>query len=157
MKKYISTILIITLVFLMNLSVYAAEDGINKTVDGSELTNERFSEDIKINPQRGNILNRGAAKITNNGDGSVNVYGAVYGSVVCDKLVLEMVLQKYVNGTWQTIKNFSDTASNKSYLVKSYNVSVTKGYYYRVKAACVAFENGVSESQAPVTDGIMIN
>lgn len=152
MKKYICSTLIVILVCVFNLNVYA-----NEIVDGSALTNNRSAEVVYNNPCRGNILNSVTGKITNNGDGSVNVYGSVYGSTTCDKIILEMTLQRLVNGSWKNVKTFSDTASNKTYLVKSYNVSVTKGYYYRIKVAGVATKNGTSESQVPVTDGIMIN
>lgn len=60
--------------------------------------------------------------------------------LVCDKMILELTLQRYSNGSWINVKSFSNTAYNTSLLTKSYNVSVTKGYYYRVKAACVAQE-----------------
>lgn len=156
MKKYGRNILIMLLVFMMNVNVYASGNSVGDVIDGSTLTNEKSSEKVFVNPKRGNILDRGAAKITNNENGTVNVYGAVYGSTVCDKLILELTLQKLVNGNWQNVKSFSDTTTNKGYLIKSYNVSVTRGYYYRVKAACVARKGGTSESHAPVTDGIFI-
>lgn len=157
MKKIIGLLLVFTMLCSISMNVYASENEEGKIVDGSVLTSDNYSEKICVNPRRGNILDRGAAKITNNGNGSVNIYGAVYGSVVCDEMILRMTLQRYVNGSWENIKTFTDTANNKSYLIKSYNVSVTKGYYYRLKAACVAKKNGVNESQAPVTNGIMIN
>lgn len=156
MKKIISIFLMFILVFTMGLNVYASEDIEGNVVDNSVLTREKSAEYLYINPQRGNILNRAAAKITNNENGSVNVFGAVYGSCVCDEMILKMTLQRLVNGNWQNVKTFSDTNQNSPHLIKSYNVSVTRGYYYRVKAACVARKGGTSESHAPVTDGIFI-
>ena len=102
-------------------------------------------------------MDRGAARLSDNGDGSVNAYGAVMAAVVCDRLELRMTLQRLQGGTWTTVKTFSDTAYNTSLLAKSYNTSVAGGYYYRLKVACVAFEGGGSESQMPVTNGIWIN
>lgn len=157
MRKVFSGFLAFALIVFVNLNVYASETKEIEVIDGSALTNNSYAEYIYINPAKGSVLNRAAVKITNNGNGSVNVYGAVYGSVTCDEMILKMTLQKLVNGNWQNVKTFSDTANNKGYLIKSYNVTVSKGYYYRVKAACVATKNGVSESHVPVTDGIMIN
>ena len=59
-----------------------------------KLVNEDCAEIIVDNTIRGNILNRVTGRLSNNGNGSINVYGAVFGSVVCDKLVLEMTLQR---------------------------------------------------------------
>ena len=126
-------------------------------VDGSLLTDDSISEKVIYNRTRGNILNRGVARITNNGNSSVNVYGAVLPAVKCDTLRLEMTLQRYEDGGWENIKFYSDISSNASLLSKSYNCSVKGGYYYRLKAACIATKGGTSESQMPVTDGIWID
>lgn len=147
------------LVIAMTSTTYAATDvyKIGDVVDGSLLTNDSESEVTIINPARGNILNQGTTRLTNKGNGVVNVYGAVFGSVVCDKLILDMTLQRLQNGTWIDVQYFSDTAYNQGYLTNSYNVSVTKGYYYRVKAACVAQKGSTSESKMPITNGLWID
>lgn len=150
----IRNITILVLIFAMNVTVFANTDDLSKVVDDSLLTNEKCSE-ISLNA-RGNILNQGTAKITDNGNGSVNVYGAVYGSVTCDKLILKMTLQRYSNGSWYNIRTFSDTAYNTALLTKSYTVQVTRGYHYRVKAACVAQDGSISESKTPITNGVLI-
>lgn len=157
MKKIMRNIMVLVLIFAMNVTVFASKNDLNKVVDGSLLINENCSEISLSADARGNILNQGTAKITDNGNGSVNVYGAVYGSVTCDKLILKMTLQRYSNGSWYNIRTFSDTAYNTALLTKSYNVQVTRGYYYRVKAACVAQDGSISESKTPITDGILIN
>ncbi|MEE0713177.1 MAG: DUF6147 family protein [Blautia sp.] len=157
MRIIVRNIMILVLIFAMNVTVFAGTDDLNKVVDGSLLTNEKCSE-ISLNTEiRGNILNQGTAKITDNGNGSVNVYGAVYGSVTCDKLILKMTLQRYSNGSWYNIRTFSDTAYNTALLTKSYNVQVTRGYHYRVKAACVAQDGSISESKTPITNGIFVD
>lgn len=153
LKKYVALLLCI-IVASVGTSINVKADSL---IDGSKLLKEDTSVVIIENPAKGNLLNKGTASISNNGNGTVNVYGAVLGSVVCDKMILEMTLQRYSNGSWINVKSFSNTAYNTSLLTKSYNVSVTRGYYYRVKAACVAQKNGVSESRVPVTDGILIN
>lgn len=158
MKKIISVLLVITMILLTNITAFAATDpqDLSETVDGSLLTNDSISEVVSYNRTRGNFLDRGLARLSNNGNGSVNCYGAVMGAVVCDRMELRMTLQRLQSGTWTTVKTFSDTAYNTSLLGKSYNVNVTKGYYYRLKVACVAFEGGASESQMPITNGIWI-
>lgn len=145
-------------IFGLNMTVFAdGLEDLGKTVDGSTLIDEAVSQkDIK-NPLRGNILNQGSASLTNKGNGVVNVYGAVFGSVVCDKLILEMTLQRYENGYWVNVQFFEDVSYNQALLSKSYNVSVKKGYYYRNKAACVAQKGSTTESKNPITNGIWID
>ena len=153
--------LVLTMCMIMGTQVitYAAEvpPNLGEVIDGSVLTDENSSESILYNPARGNILNRGVAKISNNGDGGVNAYGAVMAAVKCDTLRLEMNIQQLRNGNWVSIKNYSNTASNASLLTKSYNYTVTKGYYYRIMAACIATKGGTTENQIPITNGIWID
>nr|WP_308778811.1 DUF6147 family protein [uncultured Blautia sp.] len=152
LKKYIAMMFCLVLM-ISSLNITVKAESIEES---SKLTQEKSAETIIKNNAKGNILNEGLASIANNGNGTVNVYGAVYGSVICDKMILELTLQRYSNGSWSNVKSFSATAYNTGLLTKSYNVSVSKGYYYRVKAACVAQKGGSSESQMPVTDGIWI-
>lgn len=163
MKKNIKRVVGLVLMFCMIMgtcmTTYASEipPDLGKEVDGSLLTDENFSENILYNRARGNILNSGAARISDNGNGSVNAYGAVLPAVKCDKLRLEMTIQRLVGGSWANVKTYSDVAYNASLLSKSYNYSVKGGYYYRVKAACIATKGGTTETQMPVTNGIWID
>lgn len=159
MKKIISVLLVVIMISMTNITTFAAEqpEDLGQTVDGSLLSNSSISEKIFYSRTRGNFLDRGLARLSDNGNGSVNCYGAVMGAVVCDRMELRMTLQRLQGGTWTTVTTFSDTGYNTSLFAKSYNVNVTKGYYYRLKVACVAFEGGASESQMPITDGIWID
>jgi hypothetical protein len=157
-KILLRNILTIVLVFAVNVTVFANGNDLKEDVnDNFELISEKCSEVSLYNSARGNILNQGTAKVTDNGNGSVNVYGAVYGRVTCDKLTLKLTLQRYSNGSWYNIRTFSDTAYNTALLTKSYNVQVTRGYHYRVKAVCAAQKGSTTESKSPTTDGIYIN
>ncbi len=157
-RRVVSLICSIILFFSMGISVKAAGfSEIGKVVDGSKLTIDKESTVSLENIARGNILNKGIASIANNGNGEVNVSGSVLAGVVCDKLLLKMTLQRYSGGYWEDVKYFSDTRYNHSMLTKSYNVSVAKGYYYRVKAGCAAYKGSTTETKMPVTDGIWID
>ena len=157
-KGILGLILSISMIVSMCMTTYAAENppDLGKEIDGSLLIDETFSENILYNRARGNILNRGVAQIANNGDGSVNAYGAVMGAVKCDTLRLEINIQRLQGSSWVNVQRYSTTASNASLLTKSYNCTVTKGYYYRVMAACIATKGGTTETQIPVTNGIWI-
>lgn len=163
MKKYVRKLmafcLILNLFTICVIPVYATEAPLNceKTIDGSRLTDEQVAESILYNRSRGNLLNRAVARISDNEDGTVNVYGAVMAGVVCEKLRLEMTLQRLEGNSWKNVTSYSDISYNQSLLTKSYNRSVKGGYYYRLKAACIATKGGTSESQMPVTNGIWID
>ena len=153
-RNVISTILVFVLMICVNITVFA--DTTEKYVDGSLLLNMPVSE-VSTNIQpKGNILDQATIRLSDNGNGSVNVYGAVFGSVTCDKITLKMTVQRYSNGSWYDVRTYSDTAYNTSYFTKSYNLQVVRGYNYRMKAACVGYKNGVTESKTPITDGIYI-
>ena len=163
MKKYVRKLmafcLILNLFAICVIPVYATEAPLNceKTIDGSRLTDEQVAESILYNRSRGNLLNRAVARISDNEDGTVNVYGAVMAGVVCEKLRLEMTLQRLEGNSWKNVTSYSDISCNQSLLTQSYNRSVKGGYYYRLKAACIATKGGTSESQMPVTNGIWID
>lgn len=160
-KKHKTAIkLVLALLMVFSMSTTALAQGLEETekvVDGSALTNEPVSEVDFQNPLRGNILDQGTTRISKVSSGVVNVYGMALCSVVSDKIILKMTLQRYSDGYWINLQTFSDTVTNQSMLAKSYNVSVTKGYHYRVKTLCVAQKNGVTESKMPVTNGIWVD
>lgn len=154
-KRIMKAIVTLVLVICMNVTVFA--ESTERIVDGSLLTDSSISEVSTDIQQKGNILDQATIRLSDNGNGSVNVYGAVFGSVTCDKIVLKMTVQRYSNGSWYDVRTYSDTVYNTSYFTKSYNLQVTRGYHYRMKAACVAYKNGVTESKTPITDGIYVD
>ena len=135
-KQILGLLLSMCMILGMCMTTYASENEptLGDVVDGSILTNESSSESILYNPARGNILNRGVARISEIGSGQINVYGAVMAAVQCDTPV-----------------------SYTSLLTKSYNYTVTKGYYYRVMAGCIATKAGTTETQIPITNGIWVD
>lgn len=154
MKKSRCVMLVFVLVLCINTTVFAETR--EKYVDGSLLLDvpvDKVSADIH---PKGNILDQATIRLSDNGNGSVNVYGAVFGSVTCDKIILKMTVQRYSNGNWYNVRTYSDTAYNTALFTKSYNLQITRGYNYRIKAACVGYKNGVTESKSPITDGLYI-
>lgn len=153
-KSKMSVILAVLLIICINNTVLA--DNTERYIDGSLLLDAPVAEVSTDIQQKGNILDQATIRLSDNGNGSVNVYGAVFGSVTCDKITLKMTVQRYSNGTWYNVRTYSDTAYNTALFTKSYNLQVTRGYSYRMKAACVGYKNGVSESKMPITNGIYI-
>lgn len=131
-------------------------DELGKVVDGSVLTDDEASEITEMNYGRGNILESGTVKITNNGNGTVNIHGSAMCYVTCDKVIVDLTLQQYKNGGWYNYGTYPATVYNAHSLTRSYNIPITKGYYYRVKGACVAQKGNTTESQDPITNGLWI-
>lgn len=157
LKKSIVAMLALSL-FLAISSLSASAAGLEdlgKEVDGSILTNEESAEAVWQNVARGSLLDQGIAQISNLGNRTVNIYGATLAYKTCNKLIVKLTLQQY-DGGWVNYGTYSDTATNASSMSRSYNVKVKGGYYYRVKAACVAMKGSSSESQGPITNGIWI-
>lgn len=158
-KRILGILITLCMITATCATTYAAETppNLGETVGGSLLTDDNTSEVEIYNPTRGNILNRGAARISDNGNGSVNAYGAVMAAVQCDTLKLVMNIQRLEGNSWVNVKTYSATASNTGLLTRSYNYNVQGGYYYRVKAGCIAIKGGTTETQIPITSGIWID
>lgn len=156
--KNITALFLCLIMLVATSSVVLAEgvDDVGKVVDGSKLTLDKSAETVINSLVKGNILNQGTARITNNENGTVNVFGAVYGSVKCDKLTLSLTLQRYSDGYWYNVDTYGDSAYNTTSMSRSYNVGVARGYYYRIKGACIAQKGSTTESQSPVTSGIWV-
>ena len=116
MKRVKKIVALLTMVLVMTNISMKADDEKEKSIDDSKLLETPSSTVSLEGITRGKLLNRGTASVTNNGGGSVNVYGAVIGSVVCDKMILELTLQRYSNTSWINVKSFSNTAYNTSLL-----------------------------------------
>ena len=158
-KKMLGLCLTTALLLGMSIPTYAETipPELGKVVEGSTLIEDNVSEVTLYNRARGNILNRGVARVSDNDDGTVNAYGSVIGAVICDRMDLTLVLQRYDGKYWNDVATKSYSASNIGVLSRSFNTSVSRGYYYRVKAACVATDGGTVESQMPVTNGIWVD
>ena len=158
----------IAIFLLTNVPVLADETSPGR-VDGSKLTDdtESISEqmfDFRIEPLGDTVvtplatyLYGGTAKITNAGDGKVNVYANTKASTTCDKVELDIYLQYCnSNGNWVHVNNWNYSVKNKAYLTASRTLSVTKGRYYRIKCYHAITKNGVKESSVTATNGIPI-
>lgn len=152
---------------LMTLPVLA--DDTEVCVDGSWLTeaseaetDELFDFTIETLDENAPVpymtyLFGGTAKITDAGDGKVNMYANTKAAVTCDTVKVDMYLQYYSNGAWVYVNNFNYTVKNESYIARSRTVSVTKGRYYRIRCYHEITKNGVRERCTSATNGIKIN
>ena len=118
-------------------------------------TNEDFAEDTTYSVLRGNNLNFGTTTIKKLASNKVIITGITQCHHVCDKVYLEVYLERKVNGTYSTYKSWNFTASNASNLVKDITVIVPSGYYYRVRGYHAA-KDGSKEATRTLTNGVLV-
>ena len=108
--------------------------------------------------QKGAYLSSGGLKLTDKGGGKVGIYGDTTVTQVCDKLYLDIYLERSSNGrNFYSYLSWEYTASNAGSLAKSFTKSVPKGYYYRLRGYHAAKEGGVKESTSTITGGMYID
>lgn len=114
--------------------------------------------DIAYALQKGAYLSSGGLKLVNNGGGKISIYGDTTATRVCDKLYLDIYLERSTNGrNFYSYLSWEYTSSNAASLAKSFDKTVPKGYYYRLRGYHAAKEGGVKESTSTVTSGKWIS
>ena len=118
-------------------------------------TDGDYAEDTTYSVLRGNNLSFGTTTIKKMASNKVAISGITQCHHVCDRVYLEVYLERKVNGTYSTYKNWSFTASNASNLVKDLTVIVPSGSYYRVRGYHAA-KDGSKESTTTLTNGVLV-
>ena len=127
---------------------------VQEVVDDIE-TDADFAEDTTYSVLRGNNLNYGTTRIKKLASNKVGISGITQCHHSCSKVYLSISLERKVNGTYSTYKNWDFTASNVSNLTRDITVIVPKGYYYRVRGYHAA-KDGSKESVTTLTSGVLI-
>lgn len=104
--------------------------------------------------QKGAYLSGGGLKLVNKGGGKLGIYGDTIAYRICDKLYLNIYLERSANGRdFYSYLSWEYTASNTGSLSKSFTKTVPTGYYYRLRGYHAAKEGGVKESTSTMTNG----
>lgn len=142
---------------LMMLNVNAAGPRDGEVVDGSLLTSDSKVEGSWRAIARGNYLASGVGSIENHGNGVIKIAGSTLCNRVCDKVVVNLYLERLVNGSWVSVDQRYHTAYNTTQA--SYNTSlvVATGYYYRVQGVHMAVKGSTTETSNSWSSGIWIN
>lgn len=150
MKKITRIICLIVCLCLMNIVPVMAQE----VVDDIE-TDADFAEDTTYSVLRGNNLNYGTITIKKLASNKVGISGITQCHHSCSKVYLSISLERKVNGTYSTYKDWDFTASNVSNLTRDITVIVPRGYYYRVRGYHAA-KDGSKESVTTLTSGVLI-
>lgn len=118
-------------------------------------TEADYAEDTEYSLLKGNHLNYGTVKIQKLSSNKLSMYGLTQGHHVCDRVDLNLYLERKIDGSYATYKYWNFTAKNTSSLSKTIEVIVPSGTYYRIRGyhAC---EDGSRESTSTLTSGVMI-
>ena len=152
MKKLVSVMMAMIMVFSLGLSVdtKAADEPI--CIDGSYLLDTDSSEVTVGSMTRGVYLRSGSSTINKQGTGLIGAGGDTTGQKVVDKIAVLVRVQRLVDGKWQYYTSWSASKENSYYVSTSKVLSVPTGYYYRV--SCTHYAG--SDVTDSFTDGLYI-
>ena len=154
MKRKFSQILgILLLTIILGISSVVPVAAMDLTEEIE--TDSDYAEDTSYSVLRGSNLNFGTTSIQKLASNKVGIYGITQCHHTCDKVYLKIYLERKVNGSYSTYKNWSFTANSATKLVKNIIVIVPSGYYYRVRGYHAA-KDGSKESTTTLTSGILV-
>ena len=157
MKKLLSvTLSVFLLLGCFHLNVSAAE-AVYPKVSHAYTTTEDFASDEWSVAQRGAYLGSGVSSIARADSTHINISGSTNAMQTCDKVRLTLYVEQsesYATG-YYTYKTYTFSADNVYQLAKAVsNITVERGYYYRVFAVHSVTEGSVTETTDSVTNPI---
>ncbi len=90
--------------------------------------------------------------ISSSGRAEAEVFLLAYG---VDQVKVEANIQQYRNGSWQTIKNWSNTENGTSSSLRKY-LYLTSGYSYRLIAKGYVYVNSITVEDDEIISQIII-
>ena len=122
MKKLLGIVSMIICLSLVNfIPVMADETATNLETEAD------FAEDTVYSVLRGNNINFGTSTVKKLASNKVLVSGITQCHHNCDKVYLNLTLERKVNGAYSTYKTWTFTASNASNLTNDITVIVPSG------------------------------
>ena len=157
MKKLLCMMLsVMLLAGCMNISASAAEAVYPKVSHVLTSTEDSASDDWSVD-QRGVYLLNGRSSITRTDNTHISISGNTKATQTCDTVRLTLYVERstsYSTG-YGNYRTYSYSADDAYALDKAIsNISVDRGYYYRVKGVHSVTHNGVTETTDSVTDPI---
>lgn len=157
MKKVFGLVLSVTLLAgCFGGQAFAKETTYPEVSHVYESTENAASDDWSA-AMRGAYLGSGTSSITRKDSTHINISGDTTANKKCDKIRLTLYVERsksYSTG-YSTYKTYTYSAENDYQLVKGIsNISVERGYYYRVAGVHSVTHNGTTETTDSVTDPI---
>lgn len=157
MKKIFSAILCVSLM-IGCLGFHASAQEVSYPKVLHEITaTEDFSSDEWETVQRGAYLGNGVSSIGRADRTHIHISGSTNATQTCDKVMLTLFVERSTSyGTgYGTYKTYHYSAENVYALAKEVsNITVERGYYYRVYGVHSVTHNGTQEITNSVTNPI---
>ena len=152
-KAWISCILALA---IMMSTVFSSVVRAAEEVRAETETDADFAEDTRYSRTKANSLNYGTVKVSRLSGNEINLYGLTQCHTTCDTVYLSVFLEREVNGTYSTYKSWDFSRDNNTQLVRSMNVIVPDGYYYRLRGYHAAKKGNIRESTTTLTQGVLV-
>lgn len=135
MKKKIIAMLLVFLFSVMgvvvgNGKVYAEDSA--QDIEISEVWTEDALVGYAQSQTWGVYLMEGVSIINNAGGGKIGCGGVTEAAVKC-KVSCSAIVEKKVNGSWTRVTSWTTTNTSAYSAIVSKTLSVSSGYYYRVR------------------------
>lgn len=155
MKKLLGLLLSVTLLF-GSFGMSANAEGVTYPKGTHTYTaTEDYASDEWFADLRGVNLGSGTSVIARESVNKINISGATSAIRVCDKVFLTLHVERsrsYATG-YSTYKTYTFSAENVYQLGKEIsNITVERGYYYRVHGIHSVTHNGLIETTDTLTD-----
>lgn len=138
-KRIVALVLCGLMIFAGNMTVFAADTTTDDLVD--------------VSPQM-EIINLYKADLVIDAAGNATIKGEVRGfSGITNRVKISAKLQRYVNGSWVTLKTFADEKNSWNMTLKD-TYKVSKGYTYRVQANVYAYSDSSSEMRTVTSNEV---
>ncbi len=136
MRKKLAAFLMAFLMFMtgcfaINVEV-SAEDVNGEDVDISEIMTEDALVDYAELQMRGIYLAEGVSVINNAGNNKIGAGGTTTAAIPC-QVSVNAIVERKVDGSWLRYTSWTVTKTNALTATASKTLSVTSGYWYRVR------------------------
>lgn len=157
MKKKNKKLILISSVLMLSfisLPVYADT---KKSILWNDFAAEEISsvEDTYWPRIRSSVMYSGYIKLSDD-NGKAGVYGETLALRVSDRVGLDMFLDRYNGESYGNYTLWETVETNTSMNMKSYTVSVPKGYYYRLHGYHYVEDGSDFENGETLTQGLKI-
>lgn len=155
MKRCFSAVLSAALLAgALGIPAYA-EEAVYSEAGSAYAITEVLTDTGRAAAPRGAYLLDGTSSIARESTTKINISGCTNATKVCDKVVLTLYVERstsYATG-YSTYKKYHYTAEDVYALVKGVsNITVERGYYYRVAGVHSVTHNGKTETTDSVTN-----
>lgn len=151
-KRLLSVICVIAMILSVSIiNVRASE----QMVDGSYLTSDEESVGEAILITRGDYLQTGTSKVSKSSSTTIAAGGVTTAKRVVDEIGIAVIVERLKVGTssWSFYRSWENEKYDSSYVTSSKTLTVSKGYYYRVR--CTHWAN--SDVSSSFTNGVLLN